>query len=117
MSLATRPKPLVDNWNRPFWDACAKQELKLQRCTATGGRLKVLVDDPVACSIKSQIVRITTTHGPNDLGVDCGGVCRIVDPSMRLTTSASQRQVECASAITQGESSAVFFLKTNFGKT
>lgn len=36
MSLATRPKPLVDNWNRPFWDACAKQELKLQRCTATG---------------------------------------------------------------------------------
>lgn len=36
MSLATRPKPLVDNWNRPFWDATARGELHLQRCTATG---------------------------------------------------------------------------------
>lgn len=36
MSLATRPKPAVDNWNRAFWDACSRKELKLQRCTATG---------------------------------------------------------------------------------
>jgi uncharacterized OB-fold protein len=36
MSLATRLKPLVDNWNKPFWDACAEGRLVLQRCTATG---------------------------------------------------------------------------------
>lgn len=36
MSLATRPKPAVDNWNREFWEACNRKELKLQRCTATG---------------------------------------------------------------------------------
>lgn len=36
MSLATRPRPTVDNWNRAFWDACNRKELKLQRCTATG---------------------------------------------------------------------------------
>ncbi len=36
MSLATRPKPLVDNWNRPFWDACREHKLTLQRCKATG---------------------------------------------------------------------------------
>jgi len=36
MSLATRPKPLVDNWNKPFWAACAEGKLRLQRCTATG---------------------------------------------------------------------------------
>jgi uncharacterized OB-fold protein len=36
MSLATRPKPVVDNWNRPFWEACNRGELKLQRCKATG---------------------------------------------------------------------------------
>ncbi|HEY4253447.1 MAG TPA: OB-fold domain-containing protein [Roseomonas sp.] len=36
MSLATRPKPLVDNWNRPFWEACGRGELTLQRCKTTG---------------------------------------------------------------------------------
>lgn len=36
MSLATRPAPAVDNWNRAFWEACSRRELRLQRCTATG---------------------------------------------------------------------------------
>jgi uncharacterized protein len=36
MSLETRPKPLVDNWNRPFWDACKKHRLLLQQCRSTG---------------------------------------------------------------------------------
>lgn len=36
MSLATRPKPLVDNWNRHFWEACSRGELWLQRCRQTG---------------------------------------------------------------------------------
>jgi uncharacterized OB-fold protein len=36
MSLDTRPKPLFDNWNRPFWDAARQGRLVLQRCEATG---------------------------------------------------------------------------------
>lgn len=36
MSLATRPKPLLDNWNKPFWAACAERKLMLQRCRETG---------------------------------------------------------------------------------
>lgn len=36
MSLATRPRPLVDNWNRPFWNACRERRLVLQRCKGTG---------------------------------------------------------------------------------
>ncbi len=36
MSLATRLPPLVDNWNRPFWEACAGHRLVLQRCGGTG---------------------------------------------------------------------------------
>lgn len=32
MSLATRPKPLVDVWNKPFWDACRERKLLLQKC-------------------------------------------------------------------------------------
>jgi uncharacterized OB-fold protein len=36
MSLAARPKPLLDNWNRPFWDACREHKLVLQRCKPTG---------------------------------------------------------------------------------
>ena len=36
MSLATRPRPLVDNWNRSFWDACREGRLVLQRCKGTG---------------------------------------------------------------------------------
>lgn len=35
MSLATRPRPLVDNWNRPFWAACSEGRLLLQRCAGT----------------------------------------------------------------------------------
>lgn len=36
MSLATRPAPVLDNWNRPFWQACRERRLILQRCKATG---------------------------------------------------------------------------------
>jgi uncharacterized protein len=36
MSLSTRPKPVIDNWNRPFWQACREQRLLLQRCAVTG---------------------------------------------------------------------------------
>lgn len=36
MSLQNRPKPLPDNWNRPFWEAAKQQKLMLQRCTETG---------------------------------------------------------------------------------
>lgn len=36
MSLATHPAPVVDNWNRPFWDAARQRRLILQRCKETG---------------------------------------------------------------------------------
>jgi uncharacterized OB-fold protein len=36
MTLSTRPKPLLDNWNKPFWAACAEGRLTLQRCKTTG---------------------------------------------------------------------------------
>lgn len=36
MSLATRPTPVFDNWNRPFWEACRERRLILQRCKVTG---------------------------------------------------------------------------------
>jgi uncharacterized OB-fold protein len=36
MSLATRPKPVVDNWNKKFWAATAEKKLVLQRCKGTG---------------------------------------------------------------------------------
>jgi len=36
MSFATRPKPIVDNWNRPFWEASARGDLILQCCSETG---------------------------------------------------------------------------------
>jgi uncharacterized OB-fold protein len=36
MTLSTRPKPLLDTWNKPFWAACAEGKLTLQRCKATG---------------------------------------------------------------------------------
>lgn len=36
MSLSTRPTPPVDNWNRPFWQACREQKLLVQRCAVTG---------------------------------------------------------------------------------
>ena len=31
-----KPKPAIDVWNKPFWDACAKHRLLLQRCSETG---------------------------------------------------------------------------------
>jgi uncharacterized protein len=36
MSLATRLTPVLDNWNRPFWEACRERRLTLQRCKVTG---------------------------------------------------------------------------------
>ena len=36
MSLETRLKPTLDNWNKPFWAACREHKLTLQRCKATG---------------------------------------------------------------------------------
>lgn len=36
MSLETRLKPVVDNWNRAFWEACRERRLILQQCSATG---------------------------------------------------------------------------------
>ena len=36
MSLASRPVPVLDNWNRPFWAACRAGRLSLQRCEGTG---------------------------------------------------------------------------------
>ncbi len=36
MSLATRLAPVLDNWNRAFWDACRERRLLLQRCRGTG---------------------------------------------------------------------------------
>ena len=33
MSEARRPKPEPTEWSRPFWDACARGELVVQRCT------------------------------------------------------------------------------------
>ena len=30
------PQPAIDNWNRPFWDACAEGILSVQRCRDTG---------------------------------------------------------------------------------
>lgn len=35
MSLSTRPMPVIDNWNRQFWQACGEGRLLLQRCTTT----------------------------------------------------------------------------------
>jgi len=35
MSLAKRPKPVIDNWNREFWRACAERRLLIQRCAVT----------------------------------------------------------------------------------
>jgi uncharacterized OB-fold protein len=35
MSAAPMPEPTIDNWNKPFWDACAQGRLQLQRCRAT----------------------------------------------------------------------------------
>lgn len=31
-----RPKPSIDNWSKPFWDACKEQRLELPRCDETG---------------------------------------------------------------------------------
>ena len=34
MSDAQRPVPQPTEWSQPFWDACARGELVVQRCTA-----------------------------------------------------------------------------------
>jgi uncharacterized OB-fold protein len=34
--MAAKPEPLLDVWNKPFWDACAEGRLMVQRCKATG---------------------------------------------------------------------------------
>lgn len=31
-----RPLPTITDLNRPFWDACARHELRMQRCTRCG---------------------------------------------------------------------------------
>lgn len=36
MSLDARLKPVINNWNRPFWQAAAEGRLILQRCKDTG---------------------------------------------------------------------------------
>jgi uncharacterized protein len=36
MSLATRVRPTLDPWSRPFWDACRERRLTLQKCRETG---------------------------------------------------------------------------------
>lgn len=36
MSLANRPKPVIDNWNRPFFDAAKQSKLLIQKCRDTG---------------------------------------------------------------------------------
>jgi uncharacterized OB-fold protein len=33
---APMPQPAIDNWNKPFWDACAENRLTAQRCRTTG---------------------------------------------------------------------------------
>lgn len=35
MSLSTRPLPVIDNWNRSFWQACRERRLVVQRCSVT----------------------------------------------------------------------------------
>ena len=36
MSLDNRPKPVIDNWNRPFFEAAKNDKLLLQKCRDTG---------------------------------------------------------------------------------
>ncbi len=36
MSLETRPLPVIDNWNRPFFEAAKQGRLIVQKCTDTG---------------------------------------------------------------------------------
>lgn len=31
-----KPLPLVDLWNRPFWDGCKEKRLMAQKCDASG---------------------------------------------------------------------------------
>lgn len=31
-----KPMPILDVWNKPFWDACLDKKLRLQRCSETG---------------------------------------------------------------------------------
>jgi uncharacterized protein len=34
--MTKMPLPLLDVWNKPFWDACNDGRLTVQRCAATG---------------------------------------------------------------------------------
>jgi uncharacterized OB-fold protein len=34
--VTEKPEPIVDVWNKPFWDACREGRLMLQRCRETG---------------------------------------------------------------------------------
>lgn len=34
--MAAKPDPIVDVWNKPFWDACSNGKLIVQRCKKTG---------------------------------------------------------------------------------
>lgn len=36
MAEYRKPLPIVDNWNRPFWEAARQHRLILQRCAACG---------------------------------------------------------------------------------
>lgn len=36
MTPAEKPAPILDNWNRPFWEASREHRLIMQRCTETG---------------------------------------------------------------------------------
>lgn len=36
MTEVVRPRPVLDPWNRPFWDAVADRRLVLQRCDKCG---------------------------------------------------------------------------------
>lgn len=31
-----KPLPVIDKWNKPFWDACNEDRLTAQRCAKTG---------------------------------------------------------------------------------
>lgn len=33
--MADKPQPIVDVWNKPFWDACRERRLTVQRCEDT----------------------------------------------------------------------------------
>lgn len=36
MSDSAKPRPRIDPWNAPFWEACAERRLVAQRCRRSG---------------------------------------------------------------------------------